>query len=584
MEKNLTPQDYHFFRILGLLAIAMGWFAFALTLGGFFAHWLVFLGTIAILGGFGYWVISRKLLSDLSREFILFGIIFLSATIVFSFFVVPTIFSGRDQGSISEAAIRLSQNQKLEFSTPESEIFFKAYGAGRALNFPGFHYAPDGNLVTQFPLVYTAWLALFYAIFGLSGLIIANAFLFFVFIFSLYLLFRLFAEAEYGKIFALLILTSFIFSWILKFTLSENIAMTLLWFGILELVQFLREPKNLKYASLIATFGLLAFTRIEGIAFLAVIVTILIFTTRKNEFWKDTFKAKIISPSALFILILGADIFRNFYFYKEIGKVIFSHSKNGIPSAFNIWSFLSNITYTGKIFALYGSISFLIIGLIGIGYYLRKREWNILIPFFVALPSFTYLVDANISADHPWMLRRFVFSIIPALILYSVLFLIKFFADKKKFWLWTILIIIFLLGAYPFGKFLAFSDNRGLLESTQKLAQSFSANDLILVDRLTSGSGWSMPVGPMSFLFDKHAVYFFNPNDLAKIDLQKFAKVYLIVSDENLSFYQDSVIGSQLINPKDYSLSTSQLDTNELVRLPQKETFQATGKIFEITK
>lgn len=584
MEKNLTSQDYHFFRFFSLSAIALGWFGFALALSAFFNYWIVVSGSIAIIGFFGYWMVSRKLFAGLSREFVVTGVIFLIATIVFSFFATPTIFSGRDQGSISESAIRLSQNQKLEFSTPESETFFKVYGPGRALNFPGFHYTPDGKLITQFPLVYTAWLALFFSIFGLSGLLLANAILFFIFCFSLYLLFRLFTEAKYGPIFALLILTSFVFSWILKFTLSENIAMALLWFGILELVQFLREPKNLSHASILATFGLMLFARVEGIAFLAIVIGILIFFTRQNDFWKNNAKRKIILPIITFILVLGANIFRDFYFYKEMGKVIFKNGQKIVPGGFNFWGYLSNITYTGKIFAVYGSIAFLVIGLIGIGYYIRKKEWGILIPFFVVLPSFVYLLDANISADHPWMLRRFVFSVIPALMLYAVLFLVRLLAEKNKIWLWTILTIIFLLGSYPFGKFLTFSDNQGLLKSTEKLSRYFSSEDLILVDRLASGSGWSMPVGPLSFLFGKHAVYFFNPNDLAKADLQKFAKVFLIVSEENLSFYQDSAIGSRMINPTDYSLTTSQLDTDELVRLPKRESIEVKGKIFEIKK
>ena len=200
METNLTPKDYQFFRLLGLLTITLGWFGFALTLAGCFASWLVWLGVISILGFFGYWIGSQKLFRGLSREFVVLGIIFLIVTTVFSFFSTPTIFSGRDQGSISESAIRLSQNGQLEFSTPESEVFFKIYGPGRALNFPGFHYTPGGNLITQFPLIYTSWLALFFSLFGLTGFLIANALLFFVFSFSLYLLFRLFAEPKYGPL------------------------------------------------------------------------------------------------------------------------------------------------------------------------------------------------------------------------------------------------------------------------------------------------------------------------------------------------------------------------------------------------
>jgi hypothetical protein len=584
MENKLTNKDYRFFSFLSLFFLCIGWLAFALTLIGFFHFWAIIGGLVVLFGAFGYFLINQKNFQGLSKEFLVLTTLFLLAGLFFVSNSNPTIFSGRDQGSISEAAIRLSQNHELQFSTLESKEFFKVYGQGRALNFPGFHYATDGKLTTQFPLVYTSWLAFFFSLFGVWGLKLANAFLFFFFASAFYLLFRLFSESKYRMVFALLITTSFAFSWFTKLTLSENMAMALLWIGILELVRFLREPRIGSFNLTLLSFGLLFFARVEGIAFLILTVVMMIIFSRQNDFWKRLKTKKILVPLLTFLFLFLANLGRDFYFYKEIGKVLFSQSKNGLPSVFNVWGFLSNITYTGKIFAIYGVISFLVLGLIGLVYFIRNKNWKILIPLFVVLPSFTYLLDANISADHPWMLRRFSFSILPALMLYSFLFLETFLAGKKKNWFPIALGIIFILSFYPFAKFATFSENQVLLESTQKLSAEFGPNDLVLVDRLASGNGWSMPTGPMSFLFGKHSVYFFNPNDLSKIDLQKFEKIYLIVSDENLSFYQNSAIGSRLMNPKNYSLKSSGLDTHELVRLPQKENFTVSGKIFEITK
>ena len=68
MEKNLTPKDYQFFRLIGLLVIALGWFSFALTLVGFFENWLAILGSIIIIGSFSYWTVSRKFFTGLSKE------------------------------------------------------------------------------------------------------------------------------------------------------------------------------------------------------------------------------------------------------------------------------------------------------------------------------------------------------------------------------------------------------------------------------------------------------------------------------------------------------------------------------------
>lgn len=584
MENKLTPKDYHFFSFLGFFILSVGWFGFALALAGLFQLWAVIAGLIIIFGIFGYFLFHHKIFQGLSKELLVITAFFLLAGLFFALNAVPTIFSGRDQGSISEAAIRLTQNHRLEFSTPESDAFFQVYGPGRALNFPGFYYTNDGKLITQFPLVYTAWLALFYSVFGLFGLKLANAILFFIFASSFYLLFRLFSASKYRLVFALLIITSFAFSWFAKMTLTENMAMALLWLGIIELVQFLREPKMLNYYLALFSFGLLFFARLEGIAFLIFAMIIILIFSRRSDFWKDLKVKKIIAPASIFILFFFFNLNRNFYFYKEIAKTLLTPGKTLLQTTLHLGGYLSNISYTGRIFAVYGLITFLIIGLIGIGFFIRQKNWKILIPFFVVLPSFIYLLDPNISADHPWMLRRFSSAILPSLMLYAFLFLESYLTEKKKRYFPAVLGIIFLLSFYPFAKFASFSENQGLLESTQKLSQNFGPNDLVLVDRLASGNGWSMPTGPMSFLFGKKAVYFFNPNDLTKIDLAKFDRIYLVVSDGNVSFFANSVIGPRLVNPKDYTLDSSRLDTNELVRLPHAESFQTTGKIFEITK
>ena len=100
--------------------------------------------------------------------------------ILISLFTTPTIFTGRDQGSISEAAAHLAQNHQITFTTSASEEFFRLYGPGKAENFPGFYYTDDGKLSTQFPLPYTAWLAMLYGVFGVTGFVFANALLFYV--------------------------------------------------------------------------------------------------------------------------------------------------------------------------------------------------------------------------------------------------------------------------------------------------------------------------------------------------------------------------------------------------------------------
>ncbi len=112
-----------------------------------------------------------------SRDFALPVLSALLFALIIATVTVPTVFDGRDQGSLADAAIRLATTHTLVDHTPESDMFFALYGRGQALHFPGYFYAPDGALVTQFPLPYTTFLAGWYGIFGMTGLIIANALL-----------------------------------------------------------------------------------------------------------------------------------------------------------------------------------------------------------------------------------------------------------------------------------------------------------------------------------------------------------------------------------------------------------------------
>ena len=211
-----------------------------------------------------------------------------------------------------------------------------------------------------------------------------------------------------------------------------------------------------------------------------------------------------------------------------------------------------------------------------------------LLPFILILPLLFYLADPHISSDHPWMLRRYVFAILPLFIFYTTLWLTYYFKEKRNF-LPRILILISLLLSLPaFFNYFTFSENKNLLKQTKKISQNFSDNDLVLINQLASEDGWSMISGPMSFLHGKNAVYFFNPNDLNKIDLEKFDKIYLIAPDEKIGFYKNGILKNRLVFYKNYQLETSRLEVfskdAKNISLPEKKMVKIEGKIFEIGK
>ena len=107
MFSKLSLKTEHPLFTYGVLFfIGLGWLSIILTIFNIFYTWILacyFILSITFLT----WLIAKKKIEikfDKEKS-IIFGVIFISVAI-FSFYSSPTIFSGRDQGSFSEAAIR----------------------------------------------------------------------------------------------------------------------------------------------------------------------------------------------------------------------------------------------------------------------------------------------------------------------------------------------------------------------------------------------------------------------------------------------------------------------------------------------
>ncbi|MFZ2193140.1 MAG: hypothetical protein WAV31_02765 [Candidatus Moraniibacteriota bacterium] len=580
--KTLNNISKHqLFSILGFLILGLEFLAIILAIVNLF-YWpilacYIFLGTV-----FFIFLVFHNYKNLKSPSILIAAFIILLAISILSQTTEPTVFSGRDQGSFSEAAIRLSQNHKLSFETTASQEFFKIYGPGTALNFPGFNYTQNGQLTTQFSLGYTAWLATFYSLFGLTGFVIANSITLFLFLFSLFLLTKINSNSKTGFLAIFILLSSFVFSWLFKFTLSENLALGIIWFGILELNLFLKLKKEIYFLGAMTSFLILAFTRIEawGMLLMLLLVFFILKKTNKTVASKALLK-KIIWLIGGFAIIFIANIYVNNQFYlASLKGLIRSFSSTGSSSVL-----FSTTNYLIKIFSIYNIIPFFFIGVIGIVYFLIKKRYLLLMPCFIILPTFIYLSHPGISLDHPWMLRRFAFTLIPGAIFYSALIINHIFTRKFSFYLFSLILIgTNLVVALPY---FDFKENKNLLTQIKPLSENFSSTDLVLVDRLASGDGWSMISGPLSFLYGKQAVYFFNPKDLAKIDTSKFSNVFLIIPNKNLPFYEKDDFLKMFTAQKDYTIKRSYLDTfdpekvkNISLKLPQKTETITEGKIY----
>ncbi|MDO8529365.1 MAG: hypothetical protein Q7S18_01725, partial [bacterium] len=232
---------------------------------------------------------------------------------------------------------------------------------------------------------------------------------------------------------------------------------------------------------------------------------------------------------------------------------------------------------------------FVLIGILGAVFFLKNKKWNYLIPLFVAAPSFIYLVNPWISSDHPWMLRRFVFSIFPALFFYSILFLANWKKEKNIFYKNVIFYAVIASFAFSnlflFSRYFLFSENTNLLKETEKISENFGNKDLILVDRLASGDGWSMITGPMNFLYNKNAVYIFNLDDIGKIDKINFSKIYILTPEKNVNLYTEKLGEENIVTVKDYSIQTERLSSSDEKNdfaIPDKKSYDIQGKILEL--
>ena len=632
----LNKNDFKIFNIFLFFWLALGWFVFILTLAGVF-YWWILAGFVALIIALGA-RFFLELLFKISRTFLIANLFLLAIVVIFSIYISPTVFSGRDQGSISEAAIRLSQNNQLEFSTSVSEDFFEinstprkkmsaclternivqdnavslkekiekfychVFSSGKALNFPGFFYTPNGNLVTQFPLVYISWLSFFYSFLGLTGFIIANAILFYIFLLSMFLLSYKLAKGSGGNknkslyipIATLLItITSFSFAWFLKFTLTENMALTLLWVGIFQVICLTQTKlknlsgKKINLLLLFMSFGLLMFTRIEGIAFFISMLIVLLFYKNTASYFRRNFLKIVLPIIILFSIFFIWNLIVDIYFYKAILKSFvkdFAKDTSIINS-----SYVVSTLNLFKIFALYGILAPLLLGILSVIYFLRRKNYQKLIPFFIISPALIYIFSPQITPDHPWMLRRFVFAVLPVSILYTTVLLSDILKIKNGQWRVTlykiILAIVVALNILAFTHFFTYLPGKNLLEETEKISQHFTENDLILIDKKTNNVNRQMIGAPLNFLFDKNAVYFFNPDDFKKINTQKYDKIYLISPKNNIEYYRTSFLGDKLIFFSDYSIKTNILVENlNEISLPIKKSITTTGTIFEIKK
>jgi len=330
--------------------------------------------------------------------------------------------------------------------------------------------------------------------------------------------------------------------------------------------------------------------RIEGWIFVAIAATVLTAKFGAKKIFQKFTKREKITFLLAAIFIIAVNFFGNSVYLQETAKNAIKSLIGFGKTGNDAHAIFAQPIYVMKVFLAYGIFQYFVIGLAGIIYYFKEKDYEKLIPFFIVSPTFLYFINPEISLDHPWMLRRFVFSVIPALILYLFLFSKNFF--KRPAVLNFIFFFLFFGNLIIEIPYILFIPQKNLLEQTEKLSNNFHRNDLVFIDRKATGDGFSMISGPMNFRFGIPTAYFINPEDAKKIDRSKFNDVYFIIPDKNLEMYSDMISKKRVIPINDYQITNSILDIkagskNELlgskITLPLLIEGTVDGKIYKLT-
>jgi len=579
------------FLLYGIILAQTGFFNLPLLALGFLA--IVFIGKVP------------NSLVFLFREFFFSNFNFLRFAILISWvlwliflmaFSSFPAFSGRDEGSYANAAIYLTRFSSLSFHLPLLD-HLKAEGpAHQSLNFPGFIIKGD-NLSSQFNPAYIVWLGIFFSVTRMAAsLILANGILILGGVTAFYLLLRLFAPRWISAAALLVILFNFLFIWFPRFTLSENLAF-FAFFNLLLFLVLLRKSSDEKFLFPIAALAIL-FPLIRPEGWWLLVVTIILFC-----FWY--LKRLVVIPkkylTKLPIVLLGGVLFILYIIYNQLpvyrrlirdwlkwpststyyasmaeGHFSLTNLKETLLAVFPSWQ---RFTYFLRIEWNYGVLIFGIIALLVLMVFLldRKKRFfserkRILIGItaLLSFPFFTAFFSPQISPDHPWMLRRFFWVVLPCGILASFLLLLEL-ANKVSrsavislisLSLALLLVPSLSAGAY----FLTLKSDSGREAVLKELKNDFQKEDFVFLSRESSGDGWRMWSEPLSSLYGVNAAYVYSPSnivDFRQVLYDRFSegkKSYVILPANAFDFEHELKKYFSLILDKELSFTNLEMN------------------------
>ncbi|PID55412.1 hypothetical protein CSB45_16160, partial [candidate division KSB3 bacterium] len=300
-----------------------------------------------------------------------------------------------------------------------------------------------------------------------------------------------------------------------------------------------------------------------------------------HPWWHAVFPATLIFCVGSLVAIM------NIPFFTSIAHVLLDTKDTGSALA---TSAAHNSAYLFSVYALYGLLVPLVCTVIFCALVIRHKKYRfLLLPVAVVLPLWAYYLFPHISSDHPWMLRRFVFALLPATFLVST-FLVAYLAQRfpRRAWVQYIIVACILCTNIPaWITFLPYAQHTTLHRQIHDIARQFSPRDLVLIDKDTTGDGWAMMTGVLRTQYNVHAVYFFNVADYAQIDKTAYNHIYLITPNTKRDFYRDAFADRLSYHGK-CTIATNRLEKihGKIIprNFPHKQQYVIRNTIYELAK
>jgi hypothetical protein len=477
----------------------------------------------------------------------------------------PYILGARDQGVYVNIGVNIAKTGSIiiqdpilkEMDYPTRSMFYKDF------QFPGFFPSNEnsGEIIPQFFYLYPVWIAIFYSIFGLELSLYITPIFGILATLGVFLLARTLFNDKIALIASLLLTLNFAQIWYAREPSTEILTQLLIFSGLATFILFDRNLSKYYGALSAFCFGEAFLTRITTVLLIPPIVLFFAYLRVKGELRKKHLyfivPFSILSAHAIFTaffistwytpyilngilpftlpptdeLLLASsllfaafifllDKFRNEISIRNVAKnqkfmpylqflaaffiviaflyLYFMRPTEGVPDTYNL------IKLSWYLNGLVGII-LATIGLLLLLYKKPCREIYLFLGIALIYSAY-FLINAQISLDHPFWIRRFLPVVIPSLLLcaaYSIYALTNLQIKKQPVGsiLSSIILLILVVSSINSDSLIInHVEFKGVIGELEYLSNSTKDNSILLF-----GTDWtSFKLStPMNYIFGK---------------------------------------------------------------------------------